>query len=123
MSRVTTFAKAQAVTDLIENGHIPSGNEIGGLILPPMVLEALAQAKMNGGPCEFVVTGEEWGDNGKHHLTFGVPAEFVEAHTDYRHEDHDPEVRDMTRGSLHYVCPECATKRGQHVRGCPRRVA
>uniref|UniRef100_A0A6M3LVL0 Uncharacterized protein n=1 Tax=viral metagenome TaxID=1070528 RepID=A0A6M3LVL0_9ZZZZ len=121
-ARVVRFDRARAVADYVENGNVMTGCEIGGLILSPMVLESLAVAKMSSQPCEFVVTGEEWAHDGRHFLTFGVQAAFVEATTDYRHEDHAAPLPGMTRGSLHYVCPECTMRRGHHARGCSRKT-
>lgn len=100
-----------------------SGHEVGGLALSPVALDALGMARTSGNPCEYVVTGEEWHSDGRHFLTFGVPAAFIESVTDYRHEDHAAAAPEMTRGSLHYLCPECGLRRGKHVRGCARQTA
>jgi hypothetical protein len=103
--------RIRPLTDYLDDrGAVLSGHEQGGLILSPMALDALSSAKASGKPCALVATGEEWHDDGRHFLTFGVPLDYIEATTDYRSDD----------GRLVYVCPECADRHGNHRKVCSR---
>ena len=109
-ARIIVFDRPRPLTDYLENGRPMAGKEAGGLILPPLALDALAASKTSGQPCEIVATGEEWTLDGRHYLTFGVSRDYIEATTDYRHE----------KAGLAYVCPECGDKHGQHRKMCGR---
>lgn len=111
--RVITFDHPRPLTDWIEDGTVAPGHELGGLVLPPMALDALAQSKITRQPCEMAVVGEEWHDDGRHYLRFATTRDYIEAVTDYHHED----------GGLHYRCPDCTQMRGRHARGCPRSLS
>ena len=110
-ARAVRFDKPRSVADYIEDGKPLPGLELGGLILPPMALDAYAASRTSREPCEIVVTGEEWTADGSHFLTFGVSREYIEATTDYRH------VQDK---GLTYVCPECMEYSGRHRKSCRR---
>lgn len=109
MTRTTRYATPRPLSDWTEDGHVVAGHEVGGLALPPYGLAALAIARATGQPCELVVIGEEWHDDGRHHLVLGASRAHIEAVTDYR---------DDGAGHLHYVCSECGSRGGRHVRGC-----
>ena len=113
--RVVKFERPRPLTEYVDDhGNVLPGFEVGEprLILPYAAMDAMAKAIATRQPCELVVTGEEFHPDGRHYLMFGVPTDYIEATTDYRHES----------GGLHYVCPDCGQKRGQHMRGCPGRL-
>lgn len=84
------------------------GTELGGLALPPHVLDSIAVRKTRGGPTEYVVIGE-WRDGDCRHLNFAMTAAYIEATTQYRAQ---PD------GELRWVCPVCGMKSGKHMKSC-----
>lgn len=115
-SRQVRFETPRPLTDYLEHGRSLPGNEMGGLILPPMALAALADATVSRQPCELVVIGEEWLPDGRHYLDFGVSREYIEATSEYRHVKGGPN----DPGSLRFICSECREKSGKHLRMCSR---
>lgn len=116
-SRAVRFDRPRPLTDYLDDaGAAIPGHELGGLALPPHALAALADSKVTRQPCELVVTGEEWGSDGRHFLLFGVSRDYIEATTDYRHV----KVDDNDRGALRWVCPDCRERSGKHSKLCPR---
>lgn len=89
-----------------------SGVEVGGLALSPAALDARSASIASGQPCELVVIGQQRREDGTRRLVFGAAKTHIEATSDYRDEG---------RG-LHYECPECGRRGGQHDRGCNLRA-
>ena len=89
-----------------------SGNEVEGLALPPMALEAIAASRTSRIPCELEVIGEWRHDDGRVHLDLGVTTAYIEAVTDFK--------LDEDAGRLRLVCPDCGLKDGKHTKGCDR---
>lgn len=87
-------------------GH--AGEEIGGLALPPMVMDAHAASVSTGLPEEFCVVGYDQIGDGPRRYRFEATHAFIEATTDYRHRN----------GKLRLVCPECGLFNGEHQKGC-----
>lgn len=112
-SRTVRFATPKPLTDWMENGRSIQGNEIGGLALSPMALDAHAASLQTSMPCELVVIGEEWDHQGRHFLILGANRAYIEADTDYRHIDGK---------GLTYVCPGCGEQSGAHLKHCIYRL-
>ena len=108
---IVRYDRPCPATDWLEDGRPVPGHEQGGLALSPMVLAAIATARVSGQPCEFAVIGEERHSDGRWFLTVAATRDHIEAVTDYEHHD----------GALHYHCPDCYQWRGQHARGCSRK--
>lgn len=87
------------------------GFEQGGTALTADAYAALATAKATGNPCEYVVMGRDVREDGVFFLRYGVTTDYIEATTDYRDDG----------TGLHYVCPDCGRKGGNHSRGCKAR--
>lgn len=82
-----------------------------GLALPPEGYEAIAEAKMHGGPAQFVVRGEWVRSDGVRYLELAVSHDWILANTSYR--DHN--------GRLRWECPSCGRLSGQHSKVCDER--
>ena len=79
-----------------------------GLALPPEGYEAIADAKVVGGPTQFVVQGEWRRSDGVFFLDLAVSPQWIFANTNYREHG----------GRLRWECPVCGKLSGQHSKSC-----
>ena len=105
---LTRYERPKPLADWMEDGHPARGHELGGLALTPHALQALAEARATGKPCEYVVIGEERHPDGRWYLILGANRAYIEAVTDYSDQG----------GHLVLTCPDCGKRGGKHVKGC-----
>ena len=88
------------------------GHEVGGLMLSPAAMDAIAKAKNTRSLPEYVVIGEHRYEDGRRYLELGATTGHIEAVTDYRW--------DSGTKSLRLLCPNCETWDGKHKKVCDR---
>ena len=76
--------------------------------MPLAGYDALADAKVRGGPAQYAVQGE-WHHDGKVWLDLAVTRPWLEHRTNYRADD---------RGVLRWTCPVCGRVGGKHEKLC-----
>lgn len=82
-----------------------------GFLLSWTALDALSASRTSGLPASLVVTGERRYEDGRRHLTYAAPRDYIEAVSDFRELD----------GKLVYVCPDCGLRSGKHTKTCSER--
>ena len=101
------FAPFRRITEYLGQ----SGQEVGGLALPPGVLESHAGCLVKDLPEEFVVTGIDERSDDKWFLRFAITRAYIEAVSDFRDVDREHK-------QLIYICPDCEGRSGKHSKSC-----